>query len=465
MATGDAGDGASPADGGDAGLSPELTLFCQKYTTAYCNDEQTCAFMNVPPLATCLSDTGAFCVQQVRSILGALSSGRAVFDASAVDACIADSLASFCANSNLGGAPSCSKVFHGTVATGSTCYAPYFTLLTNGDRLDECDGGVCSSTIQTCPGQCVAFLGANAACSTGAPSVPCGPGLYCDGTHCQQLQPTGAACTGLQQCLPPLTCGPHDSDSGAFVCETLKEQGQGCTYDVECDRFNCLTMTCRPGHQNEECAAYNKCDPGLVCTGAAGCQPPLAVDALCDPDYAACATGLACETTGLDDAGIPVGACHTIRNPTDGQPCFKLQCASGFWCQSTSSFSGTCHAPGNVGQTCAAGTAGSCATGLACNGSHVCQTRSGVGGPCDPDVTSTCADGLGCGANNTCEAKVGTGAACDVTAACPDGDYCDTTCGPAKLPGTPCTGKTGECIGGTCDTTRFKCNGDCQDPG
>jgi hypothetical protein len=398
-------DGTSP-DGAasDGGVPPALALFCQKYSAAYCDDQIACGFLNLPPRATCVDGQNQQCLAAVAAASGAFSSGRVVFDPTAVDGCLADSAATFCDSNNLGGAASCSGVFRPTVQPGGTCYAPYVELM-GQLLLDECVGGICSSTINTCPGQCLAYLKAGDACKQQPPpgTAYCGPGTYCDGMHCQTPLPAGSSCDGLTlQCAWPLVCVPSAAD-GALSCEPMKGQGQACQVDAECDRFYCLTHTCRAGHAGEECAAFLKCDPGLVCAGAAGCQMPIAQDGACDPSYAACATGLACEQTGLSDAGLPVGACHAPRSPTAGQPCFNGTCAAGAWCQTTST-PAMCVAAGKAGDPCEGGTAGSCATGFVCDGDkHQCQTPSVAGGPCSPTWSSTCAAGFGCGAAMTCE--------------------------------------------------------------
>jgi hypothetical protein len=455
-------DGATP----DSGVSPELALFCQKYSAAYCDDQVACGFPNLPPRAACVDGWNRECLTAVAAASGALSSGRVVFDPTAVDACLADAAGPFCTTNNISAA-SCSLVFRPTVPPGGTCYAPYFGLLLGGTWLNECDGGICSATIHSCPGQCLAYLKAGDPCMPQPPlgTAFCGPGTYCDGMHCQTSLPAGSSCNDLTlRCASPLVCVPSAAD-GALSCEPTKGQGQACQVDAECDRFYCLTQTCRAGHVGEECAAYLQCDPGLVCTGAAGCQMQIAQDGACDPTYAACATGLSCEQIGLDDAGLPVGACHTPRSPTAGQPCFNGMCAAGFWCQ-TASTPAMCMAAGKAGDPCEGGIAASCATGLVCDGDkHQCQMPSVAGGPCSADWAGTCAAGFGCGAAMTCEPKVGAGSACDATGVCNDGLYCDGTCKPAKLPGSQCTGKPGECIGGACDTTSGTCNGDCVDPG
>ncbi len=460
-AAGDGGAGDSAADGG---LSPGLLTFCQKYATALCNDRQACAFPGLPPLADCTASEQTACAEQLLGIGGAMSSGRVVFDASSVDTCLSDAAQSFCDTNHLGsGVASCRAVFKGTVMPGGTCYAPNFILLASGDEL-ECADGRCSATYVSCPGQCVKNLQRGAACSTSSMAPPsCEPTDYCDGAHCAAYLAQGAACDGTAlKCDSSLVCGPHDAD-GALTCEAKKGQGQGCTSDSECERLNCLTGTCRTGHLGETCAAYLKCDAGLKC-GATGCQQPLGLGAACSASYDACADGTVCELS-VNDAGLPAGACSAFESRTAGQPCFNGQCAAGLWCQS-SGVQGVCRAPGSAGQACQGGTAGSCATGLVCDGTtQLCQTPSMSGGPCDPMWLGTCATGFGCGPNMTCEAKVVAGHACDGSGACPDGYYCDVTCKAAKLPGTTCSGKDGECIGGMCDPATKKCSGNCVDPG
>ncbi|MGH7434176.1 MAG: hypothetical protein ACRENE_00710, partial [Polyangiaceae bacterium] len=467
------GDGMAPGDGGldgsgDSGLSAPLAKFCQDYANAVCNGRRTCGFLDLPPLADCLTSEVGRCTQSLQSIAGAFSSGRLVYDAAAAATCFSKGgPPAFCISSGtLGyGVPECQGVFKGTVADGGTCYAQYTLLLAGGgDSLDECASGTtCSANFQSCPGQCVADVATGGACSmTGGPR--CAAGDYCNGTTCAAYGAVGSACDGpTDKCGVLLACGTHDAD-GAFTCETKKESGAACSFDAECDDLACLTGTCRPAHLGETCAPWGKCDTGSKCSRS-GCVAPIAVNGACTPDYDTCDTGLVCETTGTDDAGLVTGLCHALQSRTAGQPCFNGACDPSAWCD-TSPAQPICRAPGMVGQLCAGGTAGSCATGLACDGTTgKCQVPGTTGGSCDPLWSSTCAAGYGCGPAMTCEPKVGAGAACDGSGVCPTNYYCSGTCKPAKLPGAACSGIDGECLGGACDTVRNTCNGDCVDPG
>ena len=195
-----------------------------------------------------------------------MKAGRVIYDASKLDTCLADAKGPFCDSNNLGyQVPSCRVVFRGTVAPGGTCYAPYFLLLNGTDVLNECDGGYCTAGIQKCPGQCVAYAKVDDPCTP--TDAHCGPDAYCDGGHCRAYLPVASPCgDATLQCDPRLACGSHDAD-GALTCETKKESGEACNFDVECHRFNCLAGMCRPGHEGETCGAFPKCDPGLKCGG------------------------------------------------------------------------------------------------------------------------------------------------------------------------------------------------------
>jgi hypothetical protein len=432
-----------------------------------CNGRQTCAFLHLPPLSDCLTSEVGGCTQMLQSIRGAISSGRLVYDSAAAATCLSNAAPpALCASGGtLGyGVPVCQQVFKGTVANGGTCYSQYMVLLGGGDQINECASGSCSATYQSCPGQCVANIATDGGCSTTDAGAACATGDFCNGSTCTAYGGVGAPCDGAgQRCAFLLACGPHDAD-GAFTCEAKKESGAACSTETECDDYLCLSGTCRPGHSGEPCAPWGKCDSGLACSRS-GCVTPLAANAACTPDYDACGTGLVCETTGMDDAGLSTGICQTPQTPTAGQPCFNGVCASSAWCDTTLA-QPMCRAPGTSGQACIGGTLGVCATGLVCDGdAKKCQAPSTAGGPCSPYWSNTCATGYGCGPAKTCEAKVAAGAACDGSGVCPLNYYCDGTCKPAKLPGTACSGIDGECIGGQCDTTRSKCNGDCIDPG
>ncbi len=452
----------SASDAGGPSLPPELADFCNHIAPKTCEYRDACGYGDTPPLATCETQELNGCLFTVSAVVPAIAAGRVAYDASKLDACINDSKATFCDSNRIGpGAASCKQVFRGLVPLGSSCYAPMFSGVGDSLMLNECDGGYCTASYQTCPGRCTKYAAATEACSNSGPY--CADGLFCDGANCRPQLGLSAACDDvMRRCAPLLACGPHDAD-GAFTCETKKEEGQGCTYDTECYRFICLQGICRAGHEGESCAAFGKCDPGFKCAGRA-CVKPLAADAPCTTGYEACADGLACEIVGLDDAGSPVGACHPSRAGTDGQPCFNGQCGAGFWCDRSAGFRGTCKSPAGEGGTCEPSVVESCAAGLACNDAKVCQMPGGPGGPCSPDWTRTCADGLACKPDRTCAPRVGSGQPCTFSAACPPDQYCDVTCRPSKLPGTSCNDFERECLGGACDPMRHACNGICADP-
>jgi hypothetical protein len=469
----DAGTSVDGGEGGAGGPSPELALFCQKYGAAFCSALDGCA---LPPTPDCVNQSIADCTAGLVSVQSTITSGRVVYDATQVDSCFADSQRPFCAVRQLGaGVASCAGVFHGTVAVGAPCFDTNYFFFTAGRApVSECATGYCNVG-QPCEATCKAYLASGAACALnssgqGDPATGlCDPvTAYCDGAHCTPWRKVGETCDTVSvTCDPSLVCGTHASDSGSLICEVLGEEGDACLARSECDDFQCLTDTCRPGHAGEPCLGVGRCDVGLKC-GESGCAAPIALDGACDPtgEFEVCADGTTCEAVGLDDAGLETGACHAPRSPTAGQPCFDFHCASGFWCKSTSLSDAQCAAPSPSGGTCLAGDDTTCAAGLTCNGAlHTCQAPSVAGGPCALDWVKTCAPGFGCGPQKTCEADVAEGAACDTSKVCPSDDYCDVTCKAAKAPGAACTGKTGECGGGVCDASTHVCTASCVDPG
>lgn len=460
----DAGDGSTSDSGAAADLPAELIAFCQRYAGTLCDSQIACAFSDLPPRDQCVAGANAQCLRVARLLLPSIRAGRVVYDGTKVDACFQDAKAPFCSTSNFGSdIPSCQMVFRGTVQAGGVCYAPYVPMLVNGFRLDECaPGAYCTSGTSVCPGTCAAYAKAGDPCTE--LDGHCGPGNYCTGTKCAPLLGLGESCAAAgAQCGSALRCGATDAPDGGLVCEAPRTEGQSCKADAECDRFYCLTGTCRPGHEGEECLAFGKCDVGLKC-GIAGCQKPIAAGGACSsPD--ACADGLVCQVEGRNDAGDPVGHCHVPETPAAGQPCFNGKCAAGAWCDTSGSGTATCRTSGSVGDPCSI-LDDSCASGLACNGvTGKCQTPSGAGGACDPDSASTCKPGFACSPGHVCAAKVGAGAACSFRAECPENYDCvGGTCRFGKLPGQTCVASD-LCIGGVCVDARGTCNGDCVDPG
>jgi hypothetical protein len=196
-----------------------------------------------------------------------------------------------------------------------------------------CDAGLyCSSA-----GVCTAPGGTADRCD--GPDA-CGSGLACDVTD--------------KICLPPLPVGAACYDSGAW--------SDVCADGLYCDPGS---HTCRPaGLPGGPClASSGNCVAGTYCNTAKDvCAPLLTAGSACDSSstaLAACAQGLVCNRLGVC-AGPPV----TVG---PGQPCDGVQrlCASGAYCDSTSS-------------VCAAVRAG----GVPCGGADECASGQCVDGSC-----------------------------------------------------------------------------------
>jgi hypothetical protein len=233
--------------------------------------------------------------------------------------------------------------------------------------------------------------------------------------HAEQAGPCVAA-------LRTVTCDTIDADRpecDAVVSGNVA-QGGACLVDFDCASGHCVVGASCPG----------------VCTAYVG------VGGDCSAAGARCAPGLGCGG----------GRCVAVTTPsaTQGQPCVSGTCASGLYCDPTTS---KC-APSKKSGSCA-GAPDACMFGYACVESGVCVALAGRGERCGPEAR--CGAGWAC-SDGVCGPPPGIGAPCASGSGrtgleCAYGAYCDTspipTCRELKPGGAAC-GSAWECRSYVC---------------
>lgn len=229
--------------------------------------------------------------------------------------------------------------------------------------------------------------------------------------HAEQAGPCVAA-------LRAVTCDTIDADQpecDAVVSGNVANGG-ACLIDFDCANGHCVVGASCPG----------------VCTANVG------VDGDCSGAGARCAPDLFCER----------GRCVAIA--TQGQPCVSGTCASGLYCDPTTS---RC-APKKKSGSCA-GAPDACAVGYWCGESGTCASLAGRGERCGPEAV--CGAGWACN-DGVCGPPPGIGAPCASGSGrtgleCAFSAYCDTspipTCRELKPVGAAC-GSAWECHSYVC---------------
>jgi hypothetical protein len=277
--------------------------------------------------------------------------------------------------------------------------------------------------------------------------------------------------TAEQLCLTGLSSDPcppaaafYRSECSAVIRIKSGTLGVRCEQDDNCASGACVgTTACNSvcvatGGQGQPCRTSWMCSAGLACR-AGTCVSSPALGSTCD--YAnTCGTNLC------------ASASHTcVAYPAVGATCPDGFCASGGWCDSSSS-PAKCKATRASGSACTYDS--QCQTGLTCY-AGTCHALGTTGAPCQ--YGADCVSGLGCaGATHACQAlpRVDAGVACADTAQCqypqnclglfenPDGGTgSNGVCGTAVL-GSACqydvwcgTGlhcqKSGTALMGTCE--------------
>ena len=208
---------------------------------------------------------------------------------------------------------------------------------------------------------------------------------------------------------------------------------------------------------NARCALYMSCSNGTLLTTRYGdlatCQARekaaclnrlLVMGTTATPAFEeACAAALPAESCVefLDDQ--PAVACIApLGAQTDGAVCVvNAQCASGYCNLGTHTVCGTCGAPANAGDSCAAAT---CARGLICFGATpICVAPGAMSAACD--AKDPCQADLVCVGASAKMMKMGT---------------CQTAVAVAGMPCDPLSQTSPACARGrglTCDPTSKTC--------
>ncbi len=182
-----------------------------------------------------------------------------------------------------------------------------------------------------------------------------------------KTRPIGCACTDDSDCHSGLVCNGRS-------CQPLRQRGEYCFHDSDCDSVMGVSMTCLP--------TKSWCGPlggGTYCDFNSDCLSGRCQAGLCSPSGpgAKCASDADCLAPQVCNQVLK----HCVDPQPDGQPC-----ARNVECQNQcNSFSGICLL-GHNGVICtlrnSAGPNGDCEPGLLCTdcgGSYTCRLP---GGPC-----------------------------------------------------------------------------------
>jgi len=315
----------------------------------------------------------------------AASQGRLKVNTDHAAACIAQMNALAC-NPKPGAPPimvdpmmmdACANVFVGSTAVGNECvYA------------QECvDGAHCVGDAQVVGrGVCVPYQEESDICNDSADCDPKHKQLYCAKLdyHCHNRAQLGQKCMVDTTTSPPTLLLECDTTLGQIFCDTTSSTCKKLPVNGE----PCLAVPLPPG-------ATARCNPDptlmLTCDTSGGgngvCRAPGQLGEDCT--NRACATGLYCQssTTGT-------GTRTCVALPDFGQPCASTgyECKKPYFCNSQKS-PAVCDQPASVGQSCAQTP---CDVGLYCNmtNNYVCATQLPDGSVC---TTSQECQSLDCG--------------------------------------------------------------------
>ncbi len=165
----------------------------------------------------------------------------------------------------------------------------------------------------------------------------CGEGFHCDGSACTSDLPADQACDTTQECEAGLYC--------AGVCQVVKNAGEVCAADIECNpstTLGCITSDDGRLCRTSELATADVCVPGER-EGGNWCE-----------------TGI-CEDLAADESPQPV--CHAgapRAAACDDDPSTRdiLQCALPLYCDD-----GICKPKVDSGQDCSDDQAVQCLNG------------------------------------------------------------------------------------------------------
>lgn len=341
-------------------------------------------------------------------------------DAAAAMACQAfletascDALNTDCDEDTDAGCNPCSRLFSSS-GGGGTGGGPTKALLDQPcDQTDDCAAGFyCINPKSTADGGqtcrvCKPLRAAGGDCQN-PPYVPCGPGLFCDGTTgaCVGLLPAGSACTYAGQCASEFC------NSRTRQCDAAGRLGDACTAAGDCRLGYCdPTQKCSERKQN-----------GAACTVAGDC-----LGGVCDPGTSRCGKpdGAMCNSSGECQ-----GYCDTTARQCRTAAANGTSCMRDEQCQSR-----MCHS--NL-RTCVTRCSDGCAAAEFCDSYGACRPKLAAGSQCDDD--DECDTGF-CNDDERCAMRPAIGGACTSSSDCFPKGYCSGgTCTAYAKPDQACTG-------------------------
>jgi hypothetical protein len=263
----------------------------------------------------------------------AIEEGKAVYDASQVEACLTEMRSQSCGDFLTRNSNACLKVLNGAVPLGEEC---------NDDV--ECSGDTFCEFGPQCPGKCVGRQARGNHC--GDDDSQCADGLVCsdDTYRCVPPGQVGDSCeAGKPPCMPGLFCAEADDEAAL--------PGECKTYEDVFSRK--LGEVCDPS-SDELCVAGLRCAQFVDAEGTlrARCEPPATSGSACKAG-----AGVGCpldEYCWREDGSSLVGQC--TPHPGAGEPCATFTsesepviCARDLVC-----VDGVCQAQARLGEACAA---------------------------------------------------------------------------------------------------------------
>lgn len=333
---GGTGGGSGNAGGGTGVAAPTIDTWCDTQTDTTCTAGVSCNVFE--SVVGCESIYGRSA--EIGSICGAqkaaVKDGRASFNASAAQTCLANA-------ATCGQVSNCSNAFTGLVTLDGGCYVN-----------EECDSTLFCELGARCPGHCRARKTEGSRTNS---TRECEAGLFARfgvdggfGFTCVRQSAPGEACDGYQSCLDPLICEPRTNtcvpllsedvacgandggvmtypvcappstcqpafDGGQPTCRALAARGEPCgtcQLDLRCNvTAGAAYGTCGSlGQSGDMCALDRDCLYPLFCKptgnapiGAGTCSPRVGAGAKCSSDLA-CERGLSCVSRAPRDGGM-----------------------------------------------------------------------------------------------------------------------------------------------------------------
>lgn len=361
-------DDGSSGTGSTPGGGPALDELGPLFLGAVCNNVKSC----LGPVSEafggdrCVEEnTAEFNEASLPTLKAAVESGKATYDASKVNACVAAYGALGCAyqTTRFSDLPACKGVLVGKTAAGGDC--------TSGN---ECAEGLYCKVGAACPGKCTAQESEGGGCSS---SDHCKGGLVCSGA------------IGAQTCAKPTAAG---SNCGGTTPECVassiclgEDQAQG------------IPATCKPISE--------------VFSGSDGGACDFAKTQLCG-------AGLSCAVTKIDASGAAFACVKKSSSKAACSYAIPSACPAGEYCDGVDlnaqppKIDGTCKALPAAGEPCNEASGGeSCGLGLYCDGAKTCKAPAKNGASCTEArgcLSDRCVGGT-CVAADACNEKLARG--------------------------------------------------------